>query len=72
MTNDNFPTNNTAQQSDILEYVRGMSADLERLSQRAGLDGLAACLRAVILEAKRAKNEDRLLKLGVTPDRRLG
>jgi hypothetical protein len=57
---------------DIADYIRGMAIDLERLSQQAGFNGVAACLRAVVLEARRVKNDERLLKLGVTPDRRLG
>lgn len=57
---------------DIADYIRGLAIDLERLSQQAGLNGVAACLRAAATEARRAKNDARLLKLGVTPDRRLG
>jgi hypothetical protein len=77
LVNDNFAaphTNNsaTAQAADIIDYVRGIAVDLERISQEAGLEGVSACLRAVVHEARRAKNDDRLLKLGVTPDRRLG
>jgi hypothetical protein len=76
-TSAQLPAANTneagsAQALDIIDYVRGIANDLERMSQQAGLDGVAACLRAVVCEARRAKNEDRLLKLGVTPDRRLG
>jgi hypothetical protein len=63
---------NTADNQDIVEYIRGMATDLERLSQQAGLTGIAACLRATVCEARRVKNDERLLKLGVTPDRRLG
>jgi hypothetical protein len=81
--NDNFETNqketNTMQANptqpanqDIADYIRGLATDLERLSQEAGLNGVAACLRAAATEARRAKNDARLLKLGVTPDRRLG
>jgi hypothetical protein len=63
---------NEAPNHDIVEYIRGMATDLERLSQQAGLTGVAACLRATVQEARRVKNDERLLKLGVTPDRRLG
>jgi hypothetical protein len=77
LVNDNYATPSSnkhpaPQAVDIAEYVRGIAGDLERMSQQAGLEGVAACLRAVVFEARRAKNEDRLLKLGVTPDRRLG
>jgi hypothetical protein len=73
LINDNYANPKaTAQPTDIAEYVRGMATDLERLSQQSGLDGVAACLRAVVCEARRVKNDERLLKLGVTPDRRLG
>jgi hypothetical protein len=71
--NDNYVVNqNTAPSQDIADYIRGIAIDLERLSQQGGMDGVAACLRAVVSEAKRYKNEERLLKLGVIPDRRLG
>jgi hypothetical protein len=81
--NDNFGTNrkeptimqastNQPANQDIADYIRGLATDLERLSQEAGLNGVAACLRAAATEARRAKNDARLLKLGVTPDRRLG
>jgi hypothetical protein len=66
-TNSSQPVN-----QDIADYIRGLATDLERLSQQAGLNGVAACLRAAATEARRAKNDARLLKLGVTPDRRLG
>jgi orotidine-5'-phosphate decarboxylase len=84
LVNDNFATSQTATtynsstpqanaaNQDITDYIRGMATDLERLSQQAGLSGVAACLRAAVAEARRAKNNERLLKLGVTPDRRLG
>lgn len=64
--------NDVAGNQDIADYIRGLAIDLERLSQQAGLNGVAACLRAAATEARRAKNDARLLKLGVTPDRRLG
>jgi hypothetical protein len=71
--NDNFSTSpNTAHSYDIADYIRGIATDLERLSQQAGMEGVAACLRATVCEARRYKNDERLLKLGVTPDRRLG
>jgi hypothetical protein len=66
------PRVNSAGNQDIVEYIRGMAADLERLSQQAGLTGVAACLRATVCEARRVKNDERLLKLGGTPDIRLG
>jgi hypothetical protein len=73
LVNDNFATNqNTATYNDIADYIRGIATDLERMSQQAGLEGVAACLRATVSEARRVKNDERLLKLGVTPDRRLG
>jgi hypothetical protein len=77
LSNDNIITQKISpsvapQPVDIAEYVRVMATDLERLSQQSGLDGMAACLRAVVCEARRFKNDERLLKLGVTPDRRLG
>jgi hypothetical protein len=72
-TSSNKPeTQAVAANQDIADYIRGMAIDLERLSQQAGFKGVAACLRAVVLEARRVKNDERLLKLGVTPDRRLG
>jgi hypothetical protein len=66
------PCNDVVANQDIADYIRGLATDLERLSQQAGLSSVAACLRAAAAEAKRAKNDARLLKLGVTPDRRLG
>jgi hypothetical protein len=66
-TNQPQPAN-----QDIADYIRGLATDLERLSQQAGLNSVAACLRAAASEARRAKDDARLLKLGVTPDRRLG
>ncbi len=77
LTNDNYtllqsPNHAAPEAVDIAEYIRGIAGDLERMSQKVGLDGVSACLRAVVAEARRAKNDDRLLKLGVTPDRRLG
>jgi hypothetical protein len=83
LVNDNFASNqnntgqthsnqNAAPNQDIVDYIRGMATDLERMSQQAGLNGVAACLRATVCEARRVKNDQRLLKLGVTPDRRLG
>lgn len=77
MINDNFVTHRSsstaiAPPTEIADYVRGMATDLERMSQQSGLEGVAACLRAVVCEARRVKNDERLLKLGVTPDRRLG
>lgn len=83
LVNDNFANSNTkldpskphqviTDNQDIADYIRGMATDLERLSQQAGMIGVAACLRAAVSEARRVKNEERLLKLGVTPDRRLG
>jgi hypothetical protein len=88
LVNDNFATNQspethnsvssnpdspaTPANQDIADYIRGMAVDLERLSQQAEFNGVAARLRAVVLEARRVRNDERLLKLGVTPDRRLG
>jgi hypothetical protein len=73
LVNDNLASNqNTAQSYDIADYIRGIATDLERLSQQSGMEGIAACLRATVCEARRYKNDERLLKLGVTPDRRLG
>jgi hypothetical protein len=77
ITNDNYahktqPGNATASSLDIANYIRGIATDLERMSQEAGLEAVAACLRATVVEARRVRNDDRLLKLGVTPDRRLG
>jgi outer membrane murein-binding lipoprotein Lpp len=66
------PKPNTAQAAEIADYVRGLASDLERLSQEAGLDGVAACLRATITEARRAKSEYHMIKLGLKPVRRLG
>jgi outer membrane murein-binding lipoprotein Lpp len=66
------PRPNTAQAAEIADYVRGLASDLERLSQEAGLDAVAACLRATITEARRAKSEDHLIKLGLKPVRRVG
>ncbi len=63
---------NTAHPSEIADYVRGIASDLERLSDEAGLDGVAACLRATVTEARRAKSADHMIKLGLKPDRRLG
>lgn len=66
------PIPNTAQSSEIADYVRGMAIDLERLCQEAGLETVAACLRATITEARRVKSDDNMIKLGLKPDRRLG
>lgn len=66
------PLPNTAAAIEIADYVRGMAADLEKLSQEAGLEGVAACLRATITEARRAKSDDYMIKLGLKPDRRVG
>jgi hypothetical protein len=63
---------NTAQSTEIADYVRGMATDLERLSQEAGLEAVAACLRATITEARRAKSDDHMIKLGLRPARRAG
>jgi hypothetical protein len=66
------PVPNTAHASEIADYVRGMATDLEKLSQEAGLDGVAACLRAAITEARRAKSDEHMIKLGLKRDRRFG
>jgi outer membrane murein-binding lipoprotein Lpp len=65
------PLPNTAHASEIADYIRAIAADLEKLSQEAGLDAVAACLRAAITEARRAKSEDYMVKLGLKPDRRV-
>lgn len=58
--------------TDIADYIRGMATNLERLSQEAGLEGVAACLRATVTEARRAKSDEHMIKLGLKPDRRCG
>lgn len=66
------PLPDTARAVEIANYVRGMATDLERLSQEAGLEAVAACLRATITEARRAKSDDHMIKLGLRPARRAG
>jgi hypothetical protein len=66
------PLPNTAESIEIADYVRGMAIDLERLSQEAGLEAVAACLRATVTEARRAKSDEHMIKLGLKPDRRYG
>lgn len=63
------PQPNTSDATEIADYVRGLAIDLERLSQEAGLDGVAACLRATVTEARRAKSDSYMIKLGLKPDR---
>jgi hypothetical protein len=41
------------------------------LSETAGMAATAACLRAAAAEARRAKHQDRLVKLGLKPDPQL-
>ena len=74
MSQQNAPTHlpNTAKAAEIADYVRGIAGDLERLSLEAGLETVAACLRATITEARRAKSDDHMIKLGLKPDRRVG
>lgn len=60
-----------AQVADIADYIRGMATNLERLSEEAGLETVAACLRATATEARRIKSEEHMIKLGLKPARRV-
>jgi hypothetical protein len=71
-SNQRAPLPNTSEATEIADYVRGLAIDLERLSQEAGLDGVAACLRATVTEARRAKSDGYMIKLGLKPDRLSG
>ncbi|WP_313585804.1 hypothetical protein [Aquidulcibacter sp.] len=56
----------------VADFIRNLVMELEQLSEDHNLEGVAACLRAAASEARRAKEQDRLVKLGLKPNRRAG
>ncbi|OYU77178.1 MAG: hypothetical protein CFE32_06855 [Alphaproteobacteria bacterium PA3] len=56
----------------VADFIRNLVLELEQLSEDHDLEGVAACLRAAAFEARRAKEHDRLVKLGLKPGRRGG
>ncbi|MCA3697143.1 hypothetical protein [Aquidulcibacter sp.] len=56
----------------VADFIRNLVLELEQLSEDHDLEGVAACLRAAASEARRAKERDRLVKLGLKPNRRAG
>ena len=63
-----FPADRMA----VADFIRNLAQELEQLSEDHDLEGVAACLRAAACEARRAKDHDRLVKLGLKPSRRAG
>jgi outer membrane murein-binding lipoprotein Lpp len=57
--------------AEVADFIRKLASELEHLSEDAGLETVAACLRAASAEARRAKDSYRLAKLGLKPTRRL-
>lgn len=45
-------------------YVKDLALELSRISENAGLMGLAACLRGAVVEGRRITIAGALLKLG--------
>ncbi|MCA3693884.1 hypothetical protein [Aquidulcibacter sp.] len=56
----------------VADFIRNLAQELEQLSEDHDLEAVAACLRAAASEARRAKERDRLAKLGLKPNRRAG
>lgn len=62
----------SADRMAVADFIRNLAQELEQLSEDHALEGVAACLRAAATEARRAKDRDRLAKLGLKPSRRAG
>jgi hypothetical protein len=58
--------------TEVADFIRNLALELEQLSEDNGMEGVAACLRAAAQEARRAKDHERMVKLGLKPSRRVG
>ncbi len=62
----------SADRLEVADFIRNLVLELEQLSEDHDLEGVAACLRAAASEARRVKQRDRLIKLGLKPGHRAG
>jgi hypothetical protein len=54
-----FPPGEQPDPKDVAAYVADMAGELEELAEGAGLSGVAALMRAAVLEAGRIDRVDR-------------